>query len=54
VGLAARGQREGERGVESVGDNWLVRQLRRQAREVLVEGALGAAMLTGLVLMLPG
>jgi len=54
VGLAARGQREGEQGVETVGDSWLARQLRRQAREVLIEAALGAAMLTGLVLMLPG
>ena len=54
MGLAARGQREGERGVETIGDNWLVGQLRRQAREVLIEGALGAALLTGVVLMLPG
>jgi len=37
-----------------VGDTWLVAQLKRQAREVLVEAALGAAMLTGIVLMLPG
>ena len=54
MGLAARGQREGEQGVETVGDSWLALQLRRQAREVLIEAALGAAMLTGLVLMLPG
>lgn len=54
MGLAARGQREGEQGVETVGDRWLVTQLKRQAREVLVEGALGAAVLTGFVLMLPG
>ena len=54
MGLAARGQREGERGVEAVGDNWLIGQLRRQAREVLIEGALAAALLTGVVLMLPG
>ena len=54
MALAARGQREGDRGLEAVGDSWLMRQLRRQAREVLIEAALGAAMLTGLVLMLPG
>ena len=35
--LATRGQRETERGVEIVGDTWLAGQLRRQAREVLVE-----------------
>jgi hypothetical protein len=54
VGLAARGQREGERGVEKIEDSWLVRQLRRQAREVLIEAALGAVLLTGITLMLPG
>jgi len=37
VGLAARGQREGERGLEKIGDTWLMTQLRRQAREVLIE-----------------
>jgi len=31
-----------------------VRQLRRQAREVLVEAVLAAALLTGITLMLPG
>ena len=40
--------------METIGDGWLVSQLRRQAREVLIEGALGAALLTGVVLMLPG
>ena len=54
MGLAARGQREGDKGVERIGDTWLIRQLRRQAREVLLEGALGALLLTGIVLMLPG
>ena len=54
MGLAARGQREGEHGLEAVGDVWLLGQLRRQAREVLIEAALGAALLTGIVLMLPG
>jgi len=37
-----------------VGDGWLVTQLKRQAREVLIEAALGAALLTGIALMLPG
>jgi len=54
VGLAARGQREGERGVEKIEDTWLMRQLRVQAREVLIESALGAVLLTGITLMLPG
>lgn len=52
--LAARGQREGEQGVEAVGDSWLMGQLRRQARELLIEAALGAVLLTGILLMLPG
>ena len=52
--LAARGQRESERGVEAVGDGWLVSQLRRQAREVLIEATLAAALFTGILLMLPG
>ena len=52
--LAARGQREGDRGIEAVGDSWLTAQLRRQAREVLIESGLGAALITGLILMLPG
>jgi hypothetical protein len=54
VNLARRGQRQTERGVESVGDPWLAAQLRRQAHEVLVEAGLIAALLTGLVLLLPG
>jgi hypothetical protein len=37
-----------------VTDTWVIGQLRRQAREVLVEAGLGAALLTGLLLMLPG
>jgi hypothetical protein len=54
VGLATRGRRETENGVEAIGDSWLAGQLRRQAREVLIEGALGSALLTGIALMLPG
>ena len=40
--------------MEKIEDSWLVKQLRRQAREVLVEAALGAVLLTGITLMLPG
>ena len=54
MGLAARGQREGDSGVETIGDRWLLTQLRRQARELLVEAALAATLITGLTLMLPG
>jgi hypothetical protein len=54
VGLARRGQRQLEGGPETAGDPWLVGQLRRQANEVLVEGSLVAAFLTGVALMLPG
>jgi hypothetical protein len=54
VRLATRGQRETERGVQTIGDAWLVGQLKRQAREVVIEALLGAALLTGIALMLPG
>ena len=54
MGLAARGQREGDKGLETIGDHWLLTQLRRQAREVLLEAALAATLITGLTLMLPG
>ena len=54
MGLARRGQRQTERGTEAVGDPWLSAQLKRQANEVLVEAGLIAALLTGLVLLLPG
>ena len=40
--------------METVADVWLVGQLRRQAREVLLEAALAAGLLTGLALLLPG
>jgi hypothetical protein len=52
--LAARSQCEIGSGFASVTDSWLVGQLKRQAREVLVESAVVAAFLTGLVLLLPG
>ena len=52
--LAARSQCEIGRGVGSVADSWLAGQLRRQAREVILESAIVAAFLTGLVLLLPG
>jgi hypothetical protein len=53
VTLASRGQRQTERGVEAVQDPWLASQLRRQARELLVEASLLAAFLTGVGLLLP-
>jgi hypothetical protein len=52
--LAARGQCEIGRGLGPVADSWLVGQLRRQAREVILESVVVAAFLTGLVLLLPG
>jgi hypothetical protein len=53
VTLASRGRRQTERGEEAIADPWLVGQLRRQARELLVEAVLIAAFLTGVALMLP-
>ena len=52
--LAARGQRDLDRGSEAVADPWLLNQLKRQAREVIIEALLAAALLTGIALMLPG
>jgi hypothetical protein len=54
VRLASRGQREVEGAAEPVTDRWLAGQLQRQAREILVEAVLLAALATGLTLMLPG
>jgi hypothetical protein len=54
VMLAARNQCEIPRGVSAVTDSWLAGQLRRQAREVLLEAAVLAAFLTGLALLIPG
>jgi fatty acid desaturase len=54
VMLAARNQCEIDRSVGAIADPWLAGQLRRQAREVLLESVVVAAFLTGLVLLLPG
>jgi hypothetical protein len=54
VMLAARSQCEIGRGFGPVTDSWLVGQLKRQAREVILESVVMAAFLTGLVLLLPG
>jgi hypothetical protein len=54
VMLAARNQCEIGSGLGAVGDPWLAGQLRRQAREVLIESAVIAMFLTGLVLLIPG
>jgi hypothetical protein len=53
VRLAARGARETERGVEPVTEAWLSRELRRQARDILVQAGLAATVLTALTLLLP-
>lgn len=52
--LASRNQSEIGGGVAAVSDSWLAGQLRRQAREVLIESAAIAMVLTGLVLLIPG
>jgi hypothetical protein len=54
VMLAARGQCEIDRGLGAVDDTWMAGQLKRQAREVLLESVMVAAFLTGVVLLLPG
>src|SRR5512134_638754 len=54
VMLAARNQCDIDRSVGAIADPWLAGQLRRQAREVLLESVVVAAFLTGLVLLLPG
>jgi hypothetical protein len=54
VGLAARKQCEIGPRLTPVTDSWLAAQLRRQAREVVVESAVVAAFLTGVVLLIPG
>jgi hypothetical protein len=54
VRLAARNQRDLDRGSEAVADPWLSSQLKRQAREILIEAVLAAALLTGIVLLFPG
>ena len=54
VRLAARGQRNLDRGSEAVADPWLSTQLKRQAREIVIESVLAATLLTGIVLLFPG
>jgi hypothetical protein len=54
VRLAARGARETAQGTESVSDAWLAGQLRRQARDVVVQALLAATVLTALTLLVPG
>ena len=54
VRLAAQGQRDLDRGSEAVADPWLMGQLKRQAREVVIEAVLAAAFLTGVALVIPG
>jgi hypothetical protein len=54
VRLAARGHRDLDRGSEAVADPWLLNQLKRQAREIIIEAVLAAALVTGIALMIPG
>jgi hypothetical protein len=54
VRLAARGRRETEAGDEAITDPWLADRLRERAREVYVQAALAAGVLTALALLLPG
>jgi hypothetical protein len=53
VMLAARNQCEAGGSLGAVADPWMAGQLRRQARELLVESVLAAALATGLVLLIP-
>jgi hypothetical protein len=48
VRLAARGARETDRGVEPVADPGEARALRAQARRIVMESFVLAALLTGL------
>ena len=52
--LAARNQCEIGSGLGAVDDAWLGGQLKRQARDVLLESVLLATLATGLVLLIPG
>ena len=52
--LAARGARETEHGAEPVTDAWMARELRRQARDIVLHALLAATVLTALTLLLPG
>ena len=40
--------------MEPVTDSWAAGQLKRQAREILVQSALAALAMTAVVLLLPG
>jgi hypothetical protein len=53
VALAASGARDLDSGREQVLDPAATRQINRQARKVVAESILGAALLTGLALALP-
>jgi hypothetical protein len=54
VRLAATNQCDMGAGIGAVTDTWLAAQLRRQARELLLESTIVAAFLTGVVLLIPG
>lgn len=52
--LAAQGARETDAGAQAVTDTWALRQLRRQAQDIVVQSLLAATVLTALTLLLPG
>jgi hypothetical protein len=53
VGLAARGARNMDNGIEEIKDEAVLRQVRKQARIVNIRSALLAAVLTIAILLIP-
>lgn len=53
MGLAARGARNMDNGIEEIKDEAAVQQVRRQARKVNVRSALLATALTIAILLIP-
>lgn len=53
MSLAARGSRNMDNGIEKIEDDWLLAQVRRQARKVYIKALVSAAALTLLVAFIP-
>lgn len=53
MGLAARGARNMDNGIEEIKDEAVLQQIRRQARNVNIRSALLAAVLTIALLIIP-
>ena len=53
MGLASRGQRDMDSGMEAITDAASLAQVRRQARKVQVKSLFLASALVGLVLLIP-